>query len=259
MQEKVSSKDRFSLTVENYVKFRPHYPIEVIAILKNKCALSKKSVIADIGSGTGIFTRLLLENGNQVLGVEPNENMRKAGEDYLRNFKGFDSINGSSEKTTLTDHSVDIITVAQAFHWFDQAKIKSEFSRILKPDAYIVLLWNLRDNSYSDFMRDCENLLQTFGIDYNEICAEGVTDESIQQFFSPISVDIMCLPNRQSVDWTGLSGRLQSTSYVPKVGDENFDEMMVHAKTIFDKNQENGIVTFAYDTKIYISQLSIDG
>src|SRR5271154_1515768 len=123
---------RFSSRVEKYVRYRPSYPKEVVALLGKQCGLTAESVIADVASGTGIFTRLLLENGNRVFGVEPNAEMRRAGEEYLAAFPRFTSVAGTAEATTLPDHSVDIVTAAQAAHWFDRAKARREFVRILK-------------------------------------------------------------------------------------------------------------------------------
>ena len=103
----------------NYVRYRPAYPSAVLDLLTSDCGLTAASVIADIASGTGIFTRMLLENGNRVFGVEPNAEMRNAGEEFLRAYPHFTSVAGTAEATTLADHSVDFVTAAQAAHWFD--------------------------------------------------------------------------------------------------------------------------------------------
>lgn len=127
--------ERFSKTVDNYVRYRPSYPKEILEVLKAQCGLTKEAIIADVGSGSGLLTKLLLENGNLVYGIEPNPEMRKAGEEYLKQYQNFSSIDGSSEQTTLLDSSIDIITAATAFHWFDPIKTKVEFTRILKNQA----------------------------------------------------------------------------------------------------------------------------
>ena len=113
---------RFSSRVDNYVRYRPGYPSAVIDLLRKECGLTPNSVIADVASGTGIFTRMLLENGNRVFGVEPNLEMRKAGEEYLAAYPNFTSVAGTAEATTLADHSVDFVTAAQAAHWFDRPR-----------------------------------------------------------------------------------------------------------------------------------------
>jgi ubiquinone/menaquinone biosynthesis C-methylase UbiE len=144
---------RFSTRAQNYVRYRPGYPPEVIYLLKAECGLTANSMVADVAFGTGIFTRLLLENGNRVIGVEPNPEMRRAGEEFLAQYQRFTSVSGTAEATTLSGESVDIVTVAQAAHWFDPKKAKDEFVRILKPGGWVVLIWNDRRVDSSDFQR----------------------------------------------------------------------------------------------------------
>src|SRR5438876_6048912 len=133
---------RFSNRVENYVRYRPGYPKEVLTLLKAECGLKADSIIADIGSGTGILAELFLASGNRVFGVEPNREMREAGERLLQAYPRFTSIAGTAEATTLPNQSVDFITAGQAFHWFDRAQCLREFERILRPGGWVVLVWN---------------------------------------------------------------------------------------------------------------------
>jgi len=246
-------KTRFSDHVEYYVKYRPQYPKAVLDLLRQNCGLNSNSVIADIGSGTGIFTKLLLETGNPVFGVEPNEAMRQAGENYLSAFQNFRSVNGSAESTMLADHSVDIITAAQAFHWFNLEPVKKEFQRILKPNGVVVLLWNLRCSEHPGIMQAYEALLNEFGIDYQNLCAENIDEAAITAFFKPTKVNVITLPNEQVLDWKGFEGRLRSTSYLPKEGAPNFEAMLNAAKSAFEENQQDGFVTIIYETKLYIA------
>ena len=153
------STQRFSSRVGNYVRYRPGYPAAAIDLLKNECGLTPASVVADIAFGTGIFTRMLLENGNRVYGVEPNSDMRKAGEEFLRSYPKFTSVAGTAEATTLDDHSVDFVTAAQAAHWFDREKARREFIRICRPGGWTVLLWNERRTGSTPFLRAYEQLL----------------------------------------------------------------------------------------------------
>src|SRR5918993_4084691 len=130
---------RFSSRADAYAKYRPGYPAGVVEILKSECGLTADSVVADVGSGTGILTELLLKNGNRVFGIEPNEAMRLFSEEALKDYQQFESVNGSAEATALPDDSVDIVVAAQAFHWFDRQKTKREFRRILKQNGWVVL------------------------------------------------------------------------------------------------------------------------
>src|SRR5581483_9144642 len=157
----LNATQRFSSRVDNYIRYRPGYPAEILALLKRECALKKESVIADIGSGTGLLSRMFLENGNVVYGVEPNSEMRKAGERLLASYSQFHSIAGTAESTTLPVRRVDFVTAAQAAHWFDRKKARAEFIRILKPGGWLVLVWNERCID-TPFLRDYEQLLLTY-------------------------------------------------------------------------------------------------
>ena len=140
----MDATERFSNRVQDYARYRPHYPAAVIGSLQTNCQLLETSVIADVGSGTGILTELFLRHGNPVLAVEPNRQMREAGERLLEGYPHFQSIAGRAEATTLPEQSVDFVTAGQAFHWFDRKKAKAEFSRILKARGWVVLAWNER-------------------------------------------------------------------------------------------------------------------
>ena len=129
------STRRFSDRVENYVRYRPTYPEDVLEVLRQETGLKSSDIIADIGSGTGISAERFLRSGNEVFGVEPNLEMRRAAESQLQRYAKFHSVVGTAEATTLPNHCVDYVVAAQAFHWFDQAKAKQEFVRILRPDG----------------------------------------------------------------------------------------------------------------------------
>ena len=246
---------RFSSRVENYVRYRPRYPSAVLELLKKDCGLTSKAVLADVASGTGIFTRLLLENGNRVFGVEPNVEMRKAAEEWLAEFSQFSSVSGSAEATTLPDHSVDFVTAAQAAHWFDREKARREFVRILKPGGWAVLLWNERLTDTTPFLRDYEKLLLTYGTDYQEVRHERTTDE-IGYFFAPSAFQIRVFENRQELDYPALEGRLLSSSYTPLPEDSRHAPMLAELRRIFEAHKTAGRVGFEYATRVYYGQLS---
>src|SRR5947209_10684741 len=180
----VDPTQRFSSRVEQYIKARPSYPVEILRVLRDECGLTSSSVIADIASGTGLFTRLLLENGNEVFGVEPNPEMRKAGEEFLAGYSRFHSIAGKAEATGLPDQSFDFVTAAQAAHWFDRESARREFARLLKPEGWTVLVWNERCTNSTRFLRAYEELLLRFGTDYAEVRHERTTS-TLDAFFHP--------------------------------------------------------------------------
>ena len=249
---KVDSKERFSSRVENYVRFRPGYPPEVVEVLKNDCGLRRDSIVADIASGTGIFTRLLLENGNRVFGVEPNADMRRAGEEYLAKYPTFSSIDGTAETTGLPEHSIDLATAAQAAHWFDREKALREFQRILKPGGYVVLLWNDRRLVATAFDRDYEQMILQYGTDYTDV---NRFSKAAAQFFGGFRCEQRVLPNFQDFDYAGLEGRLLSSSYAPQAGDPSHGPMLAELRRIFDAYQSGGKIRMEYDTKLYFGQL----
>jgi ubiquinone/menaquinone biosynthesis C-methylase UbiE len=244
---------RFSSRVDNYVRFRPTYPNEIIGILRQECGLTREAVVADIASGTGIFTCLLLENGNRVFGVEPNQKMRQAGEEYLAEYPRFTSISGTAENTTLTDHSIDLVTSAQAAHWFDREKAIAEFRRISKPEAFLVLIWNDRNVNAAEFDRDYEELLLKYGTDYAEVRRR---DKSSEEFFGSIDRQKRVLRNFQDQDYAALEGRLLSSSYSPQPGHSSHLSMLSELRRIFDKHQKSGLVRMEYNTKLYFGCLT---
>jgi len=250
-----NATSRFSDRVENYVRYRPGYPSQVVDTLKAECGLKPEHVIADIASGTGIWSRVLLENGNQVFGVEPNRDMRLAGERLLADFSTFRSVAGSAEATMLPDRSVDFVTAAQAGHWFDRQRARREFVRVLKPVGWLVLLWNERSTDSTPFLRDYEQLLLTYGTDYKEVRPERTTSV-IQEFFDPAPFEERGFPMRQEFDYIGLEGRLLSSSYAPDPNDRNHAAMLGELRRIFDKHQRLDRVRFEYTTRIYFGQMT---
>lgn len=218
----VDSRERFGSRVENYVKYRPGYPVAVIDFLKSTCGLTRESIVADIGSGTGILSELFLKNGNQVFGVEPNEGMRQAAERALQHYSNFTSVAASAEATTLPNHGADFITAAQSFHWFDRTRARTEFERILKTQGWVILLWNERRLSSTAFLQGYEQLLLKYGLDYANVRHENV-DEEIAGFYAPAAVELAVFDNWQSLDLAGHRGRLFSASYTPEPGHPDYE------------------------------------
>jgi len=245
---------RFANRVENYIKYRPSYPPDVVELLRSACGLTIDSVVADVGSGTGILTRLLLERGCTVYGVEPNPEMRAAGEELLAGYENFISIDGSAESTALPDHRVDFIVAGQAFHWFQPKPTRTEFERILKPGGWVILIWNERLEN-TTFLMAYEKLLQTYGTDYEQTKHRNLNITAIQEFFGDLPVRQRVFANKQIFDWDGLYGRAMSSSYVPAPEHPNHTTFVVMLKAIFDQFQIDGLVAFEYETVVYYGQL----
>jgi SAM-dependent methyltransferase len=245
---------RFSDRVENYVRYRPGYPAEALRVLEDECGLVASDVIVDIASGTGIWTRMLLENGNPVFAVEPNAEMRQAGERLLAGFPRFTSVAGTAEATTLPEEVTDFVTAAQAAHWFDRERARREFMRILRPGGWLVLLWNERITDSTPFLRDYEQLLLTFGTDYEEVRHERTTT-AVNEFFDPAPFQERVFTLRQEFDYAGLEGRLLSSSYAPGPEHLKHGSMLGELRRIFDEHANAGRVAFDYNTRVYFGQL----
>lgn len=247
--ERLQPTERFSERVENYTRYRPSYPEEVIPFIQQTTGLQKDPVIADIGSGTGIFSKMLLEHPYKVYCVEPNQQMREEAEKNLVRYPNFTSVNGKAEQTFLPGRSIDLITVAQAFHWMQPGEAKKEFLRILKPNGHIVLLWNIRLTD-TVFSQAFEELKIQFGTDYQ--ATRMVKEKDIPGFFLPGSFLQKDFYQSQVLDYEGLKGQLLSTSYVPLTGTP-YEQMIVALEDLFDRYHENGSVKIEYETKVYVN------
>ena len=246
------STQRFTDRVEDYIKYRPSYPQEVIQTLVQEVGLSDDMVIADIGSGTGILTSQLLETACKVFAIEPNAAMRAAAESMLGNHPGFVSINATAENTSLPDQSLDGITAGQAFHWFDRLATKMEFRRILRPGGFIALVWNSWQTDSSEFMTGYTKLLVEWGTDYQRVSRTNVDDVAIRQFFHPRTFQKFIFPNCQTFDYEGLKGRLFSSSYTPKEDHSNYEPLILGLRQLFDQYQHNDAIQFEYVTTLYL-------
>ncbi|MGE0128873.1 MAG: class I SAM-dependent methyltransferase [Blastocatellales bacterium] len=245
---------RFSGRVENYIKYRPGYPKAVIETLQSECGLTPDSVIADVGSGTGILTEMFLRNGNPVYGVEPNREMREAAERLLKNYPRFHSVAAKAEETALDGASVDFIVAGQAFHWFDREKTKAEFIRILKPRGWVALVWNERVVDTTPFLAAYEQLLKDYSTDYEQVDHRRIDAGVIRDFFGSDNFKLKQFENIQVFDYEGLKGRLLSSSYAPEAGHPNYEPMIAQLERIFQEYQREGRVDFEYVTLMYYGQ-----
>jgi SAM-dependent methyltransferase len=214
--------------------------------------LTQETIMADIGSGPGISSRMFLENGNTVYCVEPNDAMRAAAEQLMKDFAGFRSVKGTAEDTTLPGHSIDIVMSAQAFHWFDPEKTRPEFQRILKPGGYAVLMWNMRRLEGAPFLVEYEQFLIDNANDYAAVRHDNITDDEIAAFFKQ-GYKKATFENEQIFDFDGLRGRMFSASYMPAEGTERGQQVEQNLRVLFDKHAENGKIKVSYDTNVFYS------
>jgi SAM-dependent methyltransferase len=249
-----SATIRFSDRVENYARYRPGYPTEVLDLLRTECGLRPNHAVADVAFGTGLFTRLLLENGNYVFAVEPNAEMREMGIQLLKAYARMIAVAGTAEATTLESASVDFVTAAQAAHWFDLARARDEFVRILKPGGWCVLIWNERRTGSTAFLREYEELLLTCGTDYKEVRHERTT-AVIHEFFAPAEFAERSFNSSQRFDYEGCAGRLLSSSYAPLEGHPSYEPMMENLRRIVRDYGKDGEVEFEYNTRVFYGRL----
>ena len=252
--------ERFSGLGKIYSKYRPEYPKELFDYLYSSSTegqgVKKESLIADIGSGTGKFTRALLERGNRVFAVEPNEDMRKAAEEGLSVFEGFVSVNGSDENTGLEDGSVDFVTAAQAFHWFDKQAFKTECRRILKPGGKVILIYNNRDVK-SEQTEENYSIIKKYCPDFKGFSGGmggAAGKEEFGNFFSSGFVTAE-FNNDLSFDEESFIGRNLSGSYAPREGSEGYNGFIGELKILFKKFSNNGILIMPNFTRCYAGKV----
>ncbi len=239
---------RFSSRVEDYIRYRPSYPAAVVEFLARECGLTAHSRIAYIGSGTGLLARLFLDFGCEVVGVEPNAEMRRGGEKTLAGQARFHSVDGRAEATTLPEHSVDFVTAGQAFHWFDVDGARAEFRRILKPEGWVALVWNERKIA-PGFMAGYEDIVTRYGPE-----RAHAEPQDFDRFFGNGAWRLEKFPNQQEFDLAGLGGRFLSSSYAPEAGRPGYEAWMEELSRLFATHQRGGRVTLIYETEVYLGQ-----
>lgn len=246
---------RFSDRVENYEKYRPTYPAEALGLLEAECGLAPGAKVADVGSGTGISTGLLLDRGATVFAVEPNAEMRAVAEAKFGGREGFVSVPSPAESTGLDPRSIDLVTAAQAFHWFDKPAFREECRRILKPGGFAALMWNNRRTDSSPFLKEYEALLRNLGTDYLRVDHNMVSDDDFRAFFGSGGYTLSKFPNEQVFGWEGFLGRVLSSSYTPPTGHPDHEPLVNGLREIYDRYQQDGKVAFEYDTEVYWGQV----
>jgi len=242
---------RFSDRVTDYVKYRPSYPAAMVEWLASTVGAGR--TVADVGSGTGILSRLLLPHFAKVIGVEPNLVMRGAGNQALGDDPRFVSVDGTAEAATLANASVDLVTAAQAFHWFDQPRARREFQRILRPRGRVALIWNDRLNDTA-FLVDYEAGLQKYATDYNEVNHQNIQKDELARFYGG-NFEFRTFPNSQEFDFAGVMGRLDSSSYAPKPGTDAHTRLKSLLAESFHRNAHEGKVRFRYQTLVYFGEI----
>jgi SAM-dependent methyltransferase len=249
------STARFSDRVDDYVLYRPDYPSALLEWLQQEQGVDTGWRVADIGAGTGISSKMFLDAGYRVTAVEPNAPMRSAAELWLEAYEGFDAVDGRADATGLGDASVDLVIVAQAFHWFDEEAARREFARILRPGGLAAVWWNSRRLSGTRFLEGYEALLQKFGTDYVSVAERYADDAQMRAWFGDGYRGSASFEHGQLLNFEALRGRLMSSSYAPKAGHPQHEPMLQALRELFDTCEEHGTVSFDYDTRIFAGHL----
>jgi SAM-dependent methyltransferase len=247
--------ERFTGRVESYRRFRPRYPAAIVDLLRRECNLDSEAAIVDVAAGTGLLTEVFLDAGFQVTAIEPNEEMRAVCAELRQSYPKLRCIPGTAEETDLSAYSADLITVAQAMHWFNLEGARAEFQRILKPGGYCAVIYNHRRMGGDAFHDAYERLLRTFGVDYASVQMQHVDEARLVQFFAPAEMKSVTFKNSQALTREGLEGRIRSSSYIPQPGHERFAEMQAEITRIFDEHQSEGRVNIGYDCVVSYGRL----
>lgn len=246
----LSSTTRFTDRVADYVRYRPDYPPALLAWLAGQ-GMAQAAKVADIGAGTGISSKLFLDAGHEVVAVEPNAAMREAAITWLGTNPRFSAVDGSAEATTLADAAVDLVSAAQAFHWFDQQAVKPEWRRILRPGGLVAVFWNSRRLTGTPFLEGYERLLLEYGLDYSSVSERYGDDEHMRRWFGAGLRAMAYFPHTQRLDFAALRGRLLSSSYAPRAGQAGHAPMLDALARLFDETAIDGHVDFDYDTRVF--------
>jgi len=249
------STERFSDRVADYVRHRPDYPPALLAWLRREHGVTPDWKVADVGAGTGISSKLFLDAGHAVTAVEPNAAMREAAVAWLGGQPQFRAVDGRADVTGLPDASVDLVTVAQAFHWFDPDTTRREFARILRPGGLAAIFWNSRRLIGTPFLEGYEALLKRHGTDYTSVAERYADDDSMRAWFGAGWRGTTRFEYKQLLDYDGLRGRLMSSSYVPKPGHAQHAPMIAALRELFERCQQDGRISFDYDTRIIVGTL----
>ena len=237
-----------------YAKARPGYPDAIFEYLCSSDAVGANKTVADFGSGTGIFSMQISDFAGTVYAIEPNDDMRRNAEIEFVNYPSITSVNATAENSLLPNSSVDLITVAQAFHWFNRTAFKSECQRILKASGKVFLLWNDRDTT-SDIISEnfkinkkyCPNFKgSSNGIDFSK---EGFLDFFDGEF------ETVEFPNVLIYTKEMFIGRNLSSSYAPLKSDTQYCDYLSELEALFDKHQRNGNVMYPYITRCYLGMV----
>lgn len=250
-----NASERFTGRVDSYRRYRPRYPAEIVDLLRRECGLREDAVVVDVAAGTGLLAEIFLSAGFAVTGIEPNAEMRAACSELEQRYPKLRVVQGTAEETGMPERSADLITVAQAMHWFDLERTRAEFTRILKPGGCCAVIYNNRHAESDAFHEAYERFLLKFGVDYESVKRQHVGRKRLAQFFAPAAMKYAVFANSQALSRDAFGGRVLSSSYIPRPGHERYEEMDAELQRLFDEHQSDGVVTIGYDCVVCYARL----
>ena len=248
---------KFNKVAEIYEKYRPKYPNEYIKYLIKQCKLNQNSLIVDVGAGTGIFTKQLLDENLKVIAVEPNNDMRKVLKEKLKNNKNFKLVVGTAENTNIEENTADLITVAQAFHWFNIEDFRKECKRILKPNGKVCIIWNKLDIN-DIIVKEQKNIDYKYTNQYkeiNNILQDEKREDLVKKFFQEGKYECKVTKNDLENDKEKFIGVNLSKSYSIRKGEEKYEEYVKEFEKLFEKYNKDGIILIKNNTYGYLGEL----
>jgi SAM-dependent methyltransferase len=254
--EPLRPTERFGDRVVDYNRYRPGYPAGIVPWVAAEIGFNADWRVADVGAGTGRLTGLFLMNGNCVVAVEPNAPMRRAAERNLLEYPKFHSLAGKAEATRLSSSSIDLITVGQAFHWFDPHATRREFARVLVPPGWVLLVWNRRLAAGSPFLDGYEAVLARHCPEYQRVTHRTDGNAGLDVLYGAGGYRTHTFPNRQRLNWEGLRGRALSSSYVPTSG-RAYEQFTRALTDLYAATAQDDGVEMVYVTELYLGRVAI--
>lgn len=233
---------RFNGRVKDYERYRTRFPREVLERMRRHCGLTAAHVVADVGAGTGMLAELFLENGNAVIAVEPNAEMRAACERLKERYPKLSVVGAAAEATTLEDAAVDFVVVGRAFHWFDRARAIAEFARVLRGEKWVALVASHWSGDGSERAVEYEEILKTKGLDFQRVIGARLSRADMEMLFVPESLLVEQIDGEEMLTREALFGRTQSLSVTPEPGHAKYEEMQAALGEYFERWQEGGMI-----------------
>jgi len=250
----VDARSLFNGKASIYSRYRPDYPKDLLKMLEKETGFNRNWIVADIGSGTGIMSRLFLENGNHVYCIEPNDDMRSESIKLTSSFLKCKVLKGTAENTGLDTDSIDIIVAGQSFHWFDPVAAKKEMTRVLKPGGFAALIWNNRSERENSLSKEYDYICSKYSHNYQGTGNSRIESDTFITFFHN-GFKKFETPNYQKLNLDGILGRYFSTSYALQPQDPEYGDAVESLKKLFRKFEKNGYATMEYETQIFLGQL----